>query len=150
MPVVCDYTLLNKETADKTQDGTFEKPYVIDHNLGESFTHAFSTDGMQFGAALLSMMVSGLTRASSRVRIKSRLGTHLIGRLMPVARVGDNSDELDLEKAVWRHEQFIIKTNILATGADANTLILGRAELGNDQHETFKVRDIVCFFKQSA
>ena len=34
MPVVCDYTLLNKETEDKTQDGTFEKPYVIDHNLG--------------------------------------------------------------------------------------------------------------------
>ena len=48
---------------------------------------------------------------------------------------------------IWRHEQFVIKTNVLNSGN--NTLLIDAVPTGSS-FDDFLVRDIVCFFHQEA
>ena len=96
----------------------------------------FNTGGLRHAPALLTLMVRQLTAGGpngdgGRVSIKNGSRERDIGRLRPSSAT--NGD-------LWRHEQFIIPTNILVDGD--NFLVLRRAG------ENFQVRDIVCFFHQ--
>jgi len=171
MTVVCDYTMLNKEIINlKKIDPETKKPEVLvgswkhPYRIGEvaegatfegPFKQTFNTKAMEHAPALLSLMVRGIRTdhpqnkdhrpdhdKGARVAISSRVTQHkeiTIGRLLPAP------DER------WRQEQFQIPTNLLSSD-DANTLVIGRVDLpgGGVAHDEFEVRDIVCFFKQSA
>ena len=96
----------------------------------------FNTGGLRHAPALLTLMVrqltaGGLNGDGGRVSIKNGSRERDIGRLRPSSAT--NGD-------LWRHEQFIIPTNILVDGD--NFLVLRRTG------ENFQVRDIVCFFHQ--
>ena len=73
-----------------------------------------------------------------RVAIKNRNGEKEIGRLRPSSPANKN---------LWRHEQFIIPTNVLVDGD--NFLVLGRVGPENNRIP-YEVRDIVCTFHQAA
>ena len=154
MPIVADFTVLNKETADKLQNGTFEHPYVIGDASGQRFEHTFNTGGRHHASGLLTLMVRELTQGSARVAIKRKDGAEItLGRLQ-------ESSQQDAH--MWRQQQFVIETNILSSGSgEDNTLVIGRVDAeptGADgapqgprnRFDDFQVRDIVVFFHQAA
>jgi len=127
-------------------DGTFERPYRVGDNPGNDTPNGplqipFNTGGMHHSPALLTLMVRGITVTDgARVAIRTTNGEIDIGRLLPV-----RAEDVD----VWRHEQFIIPTNVLSgSNSMANTLVIGRAG-PQGSRDDFEVRDIVCFFHQS-
>ena len=143
MAVLSDFTVIQFDS--KENPGSYAEPYIIGDNLSESFKLAFNTGGEHHSPALLTLMVRRLTIGSARVAIKSPTTQNLektIGRLDPSpTRLRD----------LWRHEQFVIPTNLLNSGSDGkpNTLVIGRVPGDGEPNEEFEVRDIVCFFHQS-
>lgn len=140
MPVLADFTTMEKVqvvNGKETIVGTFEHPYTVGGS--KRFEHVFNTGGRHHAPGLLTMMVRNLTQGSARVAIKGVQNFEVtIGRLQPSA-AADNS--------LWRHQQFIIPTNVLTSGD--NLLVVGRILDGDgDLLDTFQIRDIVCFFHQ--
>ncbi|MCV0387958.1 MAG: hypothetical protein K5821_16485 [Nitrobacter sp.] len=108
MPVLCDFTVLNKPGSGGLagRDGSFDRPYVIGDNLTTAFRHTFNTGGRHQSPGLLTLMVRRLTRGSARVAIHSSLnGEVTIGRIQ--ASSASHGE-------FWRHEQFVIPTNVLS------------------------------------
>lgn len=160
MPIVADFTVLNKPTvshhtdpgSEEAQFGTEADPFIIGDDSdtnGARFAHAFSTGGAHFSHALVSFMHRGLRLGSARVAVRNRdTGVeHNIGRIRQSRTFN--------ESKMWKHEQFVIdKTFISRSGsADRNELIIGRVPNPNDpddDFDDFHVRDIVVFFHQAA
>lgn len=146
MPVVADFTVLNKMNVDGTQNGTYQKPYKIGDSSGARFEHTFNTGGRHHSPGLLTLMVRRLSEGTARVAIKRKDGTEVnLGRLQESAAA---------DVSLWRQQQFIIGTNILDPGdGEDNTLVIGRVKinpLGDNQYDDFEVRDIVVFYHQIA
>src|SRR5829696_5681065 len=157
MPVVCDYTMINKRlgtTNPKTGKieeqifGSWDHPFVIGDAGGgatfgkDRFEVEFRTAAMEHAPALLSLMVRGISTnhpqtdnpedKGSRVAILSEFtnrerGT-TIGRLLPAP------------DGMWRQEQFQIPTNTLSPDKP-NKLIIGRVDLpgAGEAHDEFEV-----------
>ena len=71
-----------------------------------------------------------------------------IGRLQPYGAPSAGSGE---DRFLWRHQQFLVPTNILSpdSGNNTNTLIIGRVS-SSGTFDHFEVRDIVCHFHQES
>jgi hypothetical protein len=167
MTVVCDYTMLNKQIINlKKIDPETGKPEVLvgswkhPYRIGEiaqgatfdgPFKQTFNTRAMEHASAVLSLMVRGI-RTDHPQNDKGEKGARVAssssvtkGKEFTIGRLEPAPDER------WRQEQFQIPTNILSSDGE-NTLVIGRVDLpgGGVAHDEFEVRDIVCFFKQSA
>ncbi len=142
MPVLSDFTVIQRDSDHEN----FDNPFTVGDTDGK-LVLPFNTGGLHHAPALLSFMVRGLTTSSARVAIKSpTTGNNeiQIGRIQPIS-----------DANIWRHEQFVIKTNILNSGSSqANTLIIGRVDANSpgpgNLFDDFDIRDIVCFFHQEA
>jgi hypothetical protein len=146
MPVLCDFITIQFDEKDpkKPNSGSVFFPFVVGAagSTGPMVIR-FNTGGRHHAPALLTLMVRKLTVGGpngegGRVAIKNANGEKEIGRLRP-----SSAANVDL----WRHEQFIIPTNVLVDGD--NQLVLGRAGPEGNR-DPFEVRDIVCFFHQAA
>ena len=143
MAVFSDFTVIQFDSKEPNE-GSYKNPYTIGDNLPGSFKITFNTGGEHHSPALLSLMVRRLTIGSARVAIKSPTTQNVektIGRLDPTPTSLRN---------LWRHEQFVIPTNLLNSGSagEPNTLVIGRVPGDGQPNEEFEVRDIVCFFHQ--
>lgn len=142
MPVLSDFTAIQFDSKEPNE-GSLKNPYTVG-GAGSTgpLVIPFNTGGLHHAPALLTLMVRRLTVGGpngdgGRVAIRNANGEKDIGRLRP-----SSAANVDL----WRHEQFIIPTNILVNGN--NSLVLGRAGPEGNR-DAFQVRDIVCFFHQA-
>lgn len=131
MPIVGDFTAITSGVPG--EPGTITNPFEISSG-GSSLKLAFGTGGRHHSPGLISLMVRRLTSGTPNVRITTSVSNVVIGQLTPSSGA---------DKNVWRHEQFVVPTNVLS-GENGKPNMLHFGVAGSD----YEVRDVVCFFHQ--
>ena len=144
MTVLCDYTVIRESEiiigngSDRNDPDIFvatNGPFK-----GPRFSKKFNTDGRENAQALLMVNVRGLTDSNAVVMVNDKI----VKSLTPCPQ-GNSGQTFS--------QHIVLQSSLLSpTGGNNRLEIMRVQEAGGsiEQFDDFAVRDIVCFFKQSA
>jgi hypothetical protein len=137
MPIVSDFTVIQGDQSRRLGDGA---------TLWEK---NFNTGGRRSsGQAILMLMVKGLTYATEGVDVK--INNRSVGKIFPYR--WPTQELRNADAAHWYTQIINVGGSNLNNGSNELQLqAIGFPEAtGTNQFDDFSVRDVVCFFNQSA
>jgi hypothetical protein len=149
MPVVSDYTHVNSTfAAGITIDEVVSPASARCANDPSAFCATFNTGGRENSTAILMMQVAGLTFAPTAAKVF--VNNDHVGNIQPF-RFHDPADRA--ENADHWYTQYIVFSGTILNDGDNQLRITGVGfdeASGSNQKDQFRVREVVCWFKQSA
>ena len=143
MTVLCDYTVIRESEIIIGNSSDRNDPDIVVATdgpfRGPRFSKKFNTDGRENAQALL-ISLRGLTDNSAVVMVNNKI----VKSLTPCPS-GNSGQTFS--------QHIVLQSSLLSPTGGNNRLEIMRVQEGaggSDQFDDFAVRDIVCFFKQSA
>lgn len=139
MPVVCDFAMIQGDNA----------VTIGDNSNISGWTEEFNTGGRyRDGAAFLIFNVQGLTATTNSVMVE--VNGKEVGMISPYYPAGA-FDERHKNAQHWYTQMINIGPNVLKNGDNELKVSPVRWDGGgSDLLDDFRLKDVVCFFQQSA